>query len=93
MVFLAAGSHAIEADATGMTLQVAGGSATVTNFNPTLDHIDLIGGIGGFVLTSQAAAAVKSDGAGGAMLTMGSTVLDFLKVAPTSFTASTFSLS
>ncbi|MBS0561034.1 MAG: tandem-95 repeat protein [Proteobacteria bacterium] len=93
MVFLAAGTHNIEADASGFTLKVAGGSATISNFNPSADHVDLIGGIGGFVLTSQAAAAVKSDGAGGALLTMGSTTLDFVKVAPTSFTSSTFLLS
>ncbi|MBS0562616.1 MAG: cellulase family glycosylhydrolase, partial [Proteobacteria bacterium] len=90
MVFLAAGNHAIEADASGFTLKVAGGSATVTNFNSAVDFVDLTSGIGGFTLASQAAAAVTSDGAGGSLLTMGSTTIDFLKVAPTSFTSSNF---
>jgi VCBS repeat-containing protein len=90
MAFLAAGTHAIETDATGFILKVAGGSATLTNFNPAADQIDLMSGIGGFVTPSQAAAAVVSDGSGGAMLTMGTTNLDFLGVAPSAFSAGTF---
>jgi VCBS repeat-containing protein len=90
MAFLAAGTHSIDVEASGFTLDVAGGSATLTNFNPVLDHVDLTSGIGGFTVASQALAAVVSDGSGGSMLSMGLTKLDFSGTAPTAFLASTF---
>jgi VCBS repeat-containing protein len=93
MVFMAAGTHAIETDATGITLKVGGGSATVTNFNPTLDTLDLTGGIGGFVTAAQVQAALTSDGSGGSMLNLATgSSLDFINVAQSSFTAATFKI-
>ncbi len=87
MVFMAGGAHAIEIDASGFTLQVAGGSATLSDFNPTADQIDLIGS---YATAAQAAAAIVSDGQGGALLPVGAGSLDFLGVAPVSFSAQTF---
>jgi endoglucanase len=93
MVFLAAGTHAVESDGTGFTLNVAGGSATLTDFNTATDHIDLMGGIGGYAVVSQAVAAIVSDGHGGASLALGGGSLDFVGVAPSSLTTKVFTLS
>jgi hypothetical protein len=93
MVFLAAGTHAIDMEATGLTLQVGGGSASVANFNPATDQVSLIGGIGGFTAASQVLAALTSDGSGGTALALGSaSSLDFLNTAPSTFTAAAFQI-
>jgi VCBS repeat-containing protein len=90
MVFLADGTHAIENDASSFTLQVAGGSATLVNFDPNVDQIDLIGGAGGYASAAAAASAVVSDGNGGAALALGAGSLDFVGVLPGAFAAKAF---
>jgi VCBS repeat-containing protein len=93
MVFLAAGTHAIANQSSSCTLDVTGGSATLTGFSPAADQVDLIGGIGGYATAAQAASAVIADGAGGALLPLGTGSLDFAGVSPTAFSASTFVIS
>ncbi len=82
----AAGTHAIETDAGGFTLEVAAGSAALTNVTRGWIR-DLMGGIGGFASASQ--AAVVSDGAGPRLL-LGSGWLDFVGLPTGSFSAQPF---
>ena len=77
----------------GLTIYVAtGGVDKITGFaTDTSAVIDLLGGLGGYTSAAQAVSALQSDGAGGALLTLGpGQSIDLVGVAPANLHASNF---
>lgn len=96
-IALASGDVLSLAGSTNTKLKVGelgGGKATVSNFAPNFgDIIDLLGGVGGYGSATAAAHALTSDGAGGALLSLGAAgTLHLTGTAYTSLSAANFAI-
>jgi hypothetical protein len=97
MLFIGSGNSIVVDASTGTHLNI--GPAAGTNILLDFGHdlttgvIDLIGGIGGFTTSGEALAALKSDGAGGTLLSFGTgSSLDIASVLPSALTAANFKI-
>jgi hypothetical protein len=97
IVFIGSGDSIVVDASTGTHLNIgpAAGTDILLDFGRDLTTgvIDLIGGIGGFSTTAAALAALKSDGAGGTLLSFGpGSSLDIANVLPSALTAANFKI-
>ena len=81
----------------GTGLDVAVGSSasvvSITGFaTDTIGYLDLLNGTGGFTTVSQVLAALKSDGHGGTLLTLGTGSVDFVSTTTAQLGAAHFKI-